>query len=317
MEASPGLTFVGIDVSKRYWDAHLLAGARQFHLDANEQGLKQLLAELPAPGSCLIVVEATGGLERPLAAGLVDAGHTVAVVNPRQARDFARSTGLLAKTDRIDARALASFAEKVRPRPLEKHPEKQGDLDALVTRRRQLVQVRSAERTRREQTTSQEVRKSIDHLLDVLRKELKSLDAAIAKLIEDHDDWRHKMELLKSVPGVGNVTSATLVAELPELGKLNRQEIVALAGLAPFNRDSGQFRGTRSIWGGRASVRCVLYMAALTARRSNPVIRAFAERLQKAGKKPKVVLTACMRKLLTILNTMLRTNTAWQPKNAL
>jgi transposase len=268
----------------------------------------------------VIVLEATGGFERPLAAELVDAGHATAIVNPRQVRDFARGIGVLAKNDRVDARVLATYAQHVRPRLLEKPSEKQLELNALVLRRRQLLKLQTAERNRSGQTTVKLPSKSIRHVLDLLRKEIKRHDVEIARLIADNDDWRSKSELLQTVPGVGPATSASLVAELPELGKLNRQQIAALVGLAPFSRDSGQSQGQRSIWGGRASVRHALYMAALTAGRWNPIIRAFAERLRQAGKRRKVVLTACMRKLLIILNTMLRNQTPWKtnvdPQNA-
>jgi transposase len=306
-------TFVGIDVSKRTWDVCLTPAGKRLKLPADERGIAQLLAALGQAGTCLVVMEATGGLERRLAATLVEAGHTVAVVNPRQVRDFARSIGRLAKTDRLDAQTIAWFAEKMRPRPLEKAPEKQAELDAFVARRRQLIALRTAERNRLEQSPSKAIRKSIQRMLDTLREELADIDAAIAQLIEDHDDWRTRAAVLDSVPGVGKVTSTTLVAELPELGKLNRQVIASLVGVAPLNCDSGQMRGTRAIWGGRARVRSALYMAALSARRHNPLIKRFADRLQAAGKKPKVVLVACMRKLLTILNTMVRTKTPWNP----
>jgi len=307
-------TFVGVDVSKRSWDVCLNPPGKRLKLRADESGIQQMLATLGPAGTCLVVMEATGGLERRLAGALVEAGHAVAVVNPRQVRDFARSMGRLAKTDRLDAETIAWFAERVRPRPLEKAPEKQAELDALVARRRQLIALRTAETNRLEQSEAKIISKSIRRVLDTLRDEIADIDAAIAQLIEDHDDWRKKADVLQSVPGVGQVTSATLMAELPELGKLNRQEIASLVGVAPLNRDSGQLRGTRSIWGGRATVRSALYMAVLSARRSNPLLKRFADRLQALGKKPKVVLIACMRKLLTILNTMVRNNTPWNPK---
>lgn len=312
MEGSNAIAcYVGIDVSKSKFDVCLLPDGlgREFAYD--DAGVAALRELLRGRGSCFVVLEATGGLERRLATELLDAGHPVAVVNPRQARDFARGLGVLAKNDRLDARGLALFAQHVQPRRLEKTSEKQQQLAELVTRRRQLLQLHTAELNRQQQASTKLAVKSIRQVLEVLVKQLAKIDAEIARLIEADDDWRHKSELLRSVPGVGPATSATLVAELPELGKLNRQQISALAGLAPFDRDSGQFRGRRAIWGGRASVRSMLYMAALTARRCNPTIRAFADRLRDAGKKTKVVLTACMRKLLVILNAMLKTNTAW------
>lgn len=308
---SSSRTYVGIDVSKNTWDVHLLSTNRSLSLNADESGLAQLRAELAVVDRCLVVLEATGGLERPLVADLLAAGHEVAVVNPRQVRDFARGLGCLAKSDRIDARVLALFAQMIQPRPLEKLPEKQAELDALVTRRRQVLQLQTMEKNRRGQATLNTTRKSIDRVLAVLCKQVADLDKAIAKLIESNDDWRAKAELIQSVPGVGKVTSATLVAELPELGKLNRQEIAALAGLAPYDDDSGKHRGRRSIRGGRASIRTILYMATLSAMRCNPWIRNYAARLQHHGKTFKVTITACMRKLLTLLNTLVRTQTSW------
>jgi transposase len=309
--SSAARVYVGIDVSKNHWDVHVLPADRAFSLSADETGLSRLRAELAAYGRCLVVLEATGGLERALVADLLDAGQEVAVVNPRQVRDFARGVGCLAKSDRMDARVLALFAHMVQPRPLDKLPEKQAELDALVTRRRQLLQLHTMEKNRRGQTSLAIPRKSIDRVLAVLQKQVADLDRAIAKLIESNDDWRAKAELLESVPGVGKITSATLVAELPELGKLNRQEIAALVGLAPYADDSGQHRGRRCIRGGRASVRTVLYIASLSAMRCNPWIRNCAARLRHHGKTFKVAITACMRKLLTMLNTLVRTKTPW------
>lgn len=305
--------FVGIDVAKRTWDLHVLPSGRSLSVKADDNGLRKLLEELAPLGRCLIVLESTGGYERRLAGELLAAGHDVATVNPRQVRDFARGLGRLAKTDRIDARTLAEFAEKARPRPAEKTPENQAELEALVTRRRQLVALRTAERNRRESTQVGLARKSIEHVLDLLRKEIDQLDDAIARLIKADDQWRRTAEIVQSTPGVGDVTVATLLADLPELGKLNRQEIASLVGLAPFNNDSGPRTGKRHISGGRAAVRNALYMAALTAVRCNPLLKAFAARLRQAGKPFKVVLTACMRKLLTILNTLVKQNVLWNP----
>jgi transposase len=283
---------------------------------ADENGLAQLRTELAALGQCLIVVEATGGLERHLVAELIDAGQLVSVVNPRQVREFARAWGRLAKTDRIDAQTLSMYAEKVQPRPTRKRPENEQELDSLVTRRRQLVGLRSMERTRQQQAYGKAAGHSIAKLLKVLDRQIAEIEQAIAKLIESDEDFRDKCALLQSVPGVGPGASATLIAELPELGRLNRQQIACLAGVAPFNHDSGQFRGQRHIRGGRGAVRKALYMAALAARRFNPRLRSFAERLAKAGKPFKVVMTACMRKLLTILNTMLHNATPWTTRVA-
>jgi len=310
-------SFVGIDVAKSSLDVCLLPEGRTVSLLYDQSGLKELHRQLPPSGTCLIVIEATGGYQRLLVADLVDAGHRVAVVNPRQVRDFARGLGILAKTDRIDASVIARFGQHVRPRTVAKTPEKQQELEQLVTRRRQLVELRTAETNRLETCSSRDVRKSIQHMVDRLNKDIEKIEKTILAFLESVDDWRGKVEILGSTPGVGLTTAASLLADLPELGQLNRQQISALVGLAPFNRDSGGFQGKRSIWGGRASVRSVLYMAALTARRCNPVIRAFADRLDAAGKPFKVVITACMRKLLTILNVMLKTNSPWNPNFAL
>jgi len=312
----PPSTVVGIDVAKKSFDVFVLSERTSCSLAYDEDGLEQLLRRLPAPAECLVVMEPTGGYERRLVAKLIEAGYQVAVVNARQVRDYAKSLGILAKTDRIDAKVIARFGEHARPRPLDKSRKNQDELDQLVARRRQLIDLRTRESNRLETTTSKLVRKSLKKMIGQLEKEIKQIAAEIANLIESDEQWSEKATLLKSVPGVGDVTAASLLAELPELGKLNRQEIAALVGLAPFNRDSGRFRGRRSIYGGRASVRKVLYMAAFVAKQFNPVIRAFAQRLEEAGKPFKVVVTACMRKLLVILNTMLKTNTFWNLKNA-
>jgi transposase len=307
--------FVGIDVAKHSFDVAVGPGEQIVSLSYDDEGLSQLWKRLEPLGTCAVVLEATGGLERRLAAELLEAGHKVAIVNPRQVRDFARGTGQLAKTDRLDALLLARFAQQVQPRTVEKTSEQQAELTALVVRRRQLKTMLVAEANRRDAAPTSSARHSIDKLLQWLRKEVQRIDLAIARLIAADDTWRGQAERLQSVPGVGPTTSATLVAELPELGRLNRREISALVGLAPYNHDSGKLRGKRSIWGGRANVRCALYMAALTARRCNPVIRAFADRLQQAGKPFKVILTACMRKLLIILNVLVKKNQSWSPNS--
>ncbi len=306
--------FIGIDVSKKSLDVAALPEGTVRTVSHTVQGRRELLAELPEPGTCLVVVEATGGYERLIVADLATAGHLVAVVNPRQVRDFAKGIGIFAKTDRIDAAVIAKFGQHVHPRPLAEVHEKQGELDQLVTRRRQLVDLRTAEKNRMGMAHSRPVRRSLQLVIDLLNKQIKRIEKAILALVESDDQWKGTARLLKSVPGVGDVTAATLIAEFPELGHLNRQQAAALAGLAPFNRDSGSFQGKRSIRGGRRSVRNVLYMAALSAKRYNPVIRTFAQRLETQGKLPKVILTACMRKLLVILNTMLKTNTQWNPQ---
>ena len=307
-------TFVGIDVAKKSLDVATLPPSTPRTFVHDPPGRQELLDSLPEPGTCLIVIEATGGYERLLVADLLDAGHLVAVVNPRQVRDFAKAFGILAKTDRIDAAVIAHFGKKVKPRPLAEVHEKQGELDQLVTRRRQLVALRTAEKNRFAMAHSKPVKRSLQQVINTLIKEIKRIEKEIFVLVESDDQWRGKADILSSVPGVGDVTAATLIAEFPELGQINRQQAAALAGLAPFNRDSGKFKGKRSISGGRRTVRTALYMAALSAKTYNPLIRKFADRLKAEGKLPKVILTACMRKLLVILNTMLKTNTLWNPR---
>jgi transposase len=311
-------TWIGIDVGKDSLDVAWGSGDKSHRLSAanSSAGLTSLVRQVPPPTEARVVVEATGGYERALVTALVESGYRVAVVNPRHVRDFAKALGILAKTDRIDALVLARFGHQVQPRVLEEDPAERAELVQLVTRRRQLIDLRTMELNRQQQTTVRPARKSIEHILKLLAKEIDQLEAEIARLLQSDDDWRAKIELLSTTPGVAKVTSATLVAEVPELGRLNRQAIAALVGVAPFNDDSGRHRGTRRVKGGRASVRRVLYMATLSARRCNPVIRAFGERLATQGKKPKVIITACMRKLLVILNTMLKNNTPWRDLHA-
>jgi len=312
------VTWIGVDVAKDSLDvAWGSAHEPQRSSVANSRsGLTSLVNQLPPPAGARVVVEATGGYERALVTALVEAGYCVAVVNPRHVRDFAKALGILAKTDRIDAVVLARFGHQVQPRVLEEDPAERAELVQLVARRRQLIDLRTMESNRLQQTSVRAAQKSIQHVLKLLGKEVDQLEAEIARLLQSDDDWRTKIELLSTTPGVAKVTSATLVAEVPELGRLNRQAIAALVGLAPFNNDSGRHRGSRRVAGGRASVRHVLYMAALSARRCNPVIRAFSERLAAQGKKPKVIITACMRKLLVILNTILKNNTPWKNLHA-
>ena len=307
-------TFVGIDVAKKSLDVATLPPSTPRTFVHDPPGRQELLDSLPEPKTCLIVIEATGGYERLLVADLLDAGHLVAVVNPRQVRDFAKAFGILAKTDRIDAAVIAHFGKQVEPRPLAEVHEKQGELDQLVTRRRQLVALRTAEKNRFAMAHSKPVKRSLQQVINTLNKEIKRIEKEISVLVESDDQWQGKADILSSVPGVGDITTATLIAEFPELGQINRQQAAALAGLAPFNRDSGKFKGKRTISGGRRTVRTALYMAALSAKTHNPLIRKFAERLEAEGKLPKVILTACMRKLLVILNTMLKTNTLWDPR---
>jgi transposase len=306
-------SFVGIDIAKRTLDVHVLPERTSLKQQNDSKGRGQLREKLPPPGECLIVVEATGGYERALVAELIDAGYQVAVVNPRQARDFAKACGIVAKTDRIDAAVLARFGQAVELRTQTKIPEKLLELQDLVARRRQLVELRTTEMNRRENVASKFVKKSLQESVDAINKQIRRFEKRIAALVQSDDDWKQTAEIVQRAPGIGPGTSATLIAEVPELGQLSRRKISALVGLAPFNRDSGEFRGRRAIRGGRSSVRCSLYMATLSARRSNPVIRAFSDRLKALGKKPKVIIIACMRKLLVILNTMVKNKTHWNP----
>lgn len=306
--------FVGIDVAKESLDVATLPATTPHTFSCDTKGHRELLDSLPKPKTCFVVVEATGGYERSLVAELLDAEHLVAVVNPRQVRDFAKALGILAKTDRLDAAVIARFGQQAQPRPLAQVHEKQDELDQLVTRRRQLVDLRTAEKNRQGMARSRQVKRSLQQVIETLNKEIERIEKEILTLVESDSRWKEKSDIMNSVPGVGQVTIATLIAEFPELGQLNRQQAAALAGLAPFNRDSGQHRGKRAIFGGRRTVRCALYMAVLSARRYNPVIRKFADRLKEEGKPPKVILTACMRKLLVILNTMVKNNTPWNPQ---
>ncbi len=304
--------FIGIDIAKAKFDVALGIQGDVLQFKNDTSGHAELRQHLPKPGTCLIVMEATGGYEKSLAVDLVDQGHVVAVVNPRQVRDFAKAMNILAKTDKIDARVIARFGQVVRPRSIAIANKKQDELDQLVTRRRQLIATRTAEKNRQGQTTSKVVRKSIQRSLDALNKDIRRIDVEIAKLVDSDDDWKSRLELLKSTPGVGDVLATTLVAELPELGTLNRNQISALVGVVPFNRDSGTLRGKRSIFGGRSAVRSALYMAALSAQKWNPAIKRFAKRLKSQAKPTKVVLVACMRKILITLNTMVKTNSKWE-----
>ena len=303
--------FVGIDVSKASLDVAVRPTGEAWTTTSDEAGVSALVKRLEVLVPTLIVMEATGGLEVPLVSALAAAGLPVVVVNPRQVRHFAKATGRLAKTDAIDAEVLARFAEAVRPevRPI-KDPQTQA-LAALITRRRQLVDMLAAEKNRLHGAPVR-VRKDLQRHIIWLEKRLKEVDNDLDETIKVSSVWRAKETLLLSTPGVGPVLTNTLIALLPELGQLSRRQIAALAGVAPFNHDSAKFRGRRRVWGGRSELRSVLYMSTLTATRCNPVIRAFYQRLIQAGKAPKVALTACMRKLLIILNTMLKNRTTWQ-----
>lgn len=308
--------YVGIDVSKARLDVAVIPSGESWSEPNDEKGVRGLVSRLRQLGPRLVLLEATGGLESLLAAELGAAGAPVAVVNPRQVRDFARATGRLAKTDAIDAVVIARFGEAVKPeaRPLKE--ARVSELTALVSRRRQLVDMLVAEKNRLLSAPGN-VRKDIQAHIKWLEKRIGEAEGKISKAVKESPIWREDDELLRSVPGVGKVLSMTLLANVPELGELSRRQIAALVGVAPFNRDSGLFRGRRSIWGGRAAVRSVLYMGVVAAIRRNPVIRRFHRRLRDAGKPPKVALTACMRKLLVILNTMMKTRKKWEPHYAI
>lgn len=311
--------FVGIDVAKAELVVSVLPGAERFTVENDEAGVRALVQRIAASRPQLIVLEATGGYELLAVAALAAAALPVVVVNPRQVRDFAKATGQLAKTDRIDADILARFADVVRPEVRLIPDAAAHELDALLTRRRQLLEMLQAERNRVGQvfgTGKKQVRKSLKAHITFLERELRSTDTDLGEMVRQSPVWRERDELLRSVPGVGPVLSRTLLADLPELGRLSRRAIAKLVGVAPLSRDSGTMRGRRFVQGGRAAVRGVLYMAALVATRRNTVIREFYLRLVEAGKPKKLALVACMRKLLTILNTMVRTNTTWSVKAA-
>lgn len=305
--------FVGIDVSKSHLDICVRPQQRRGRVTNDEAGFQELVTWLGDPAGTLIVLEATGGYQMPAVAALATAGFDVVVANPRQVRDHARSRGRLAKTDQLDAEAIADFAECNRPlvRPL---PDAQTQLlQGLMARRRQVLAMRTREKNSLQQAP-EPLKKSIAQHIAYLSKQLQKLDRDLDDQIRGSDLWREKDQLLRSVPGVGEVTSRTLLAALPELGQVNDKQIAALVGVAPLNRDSGKSTGPRTIWGGRAAVRTALYMAIVAAITHNPVIRAYYQRLKQAGKPTKVAMVACMRKLLVILNTMLKERQPWQPR---
>ena len=313
------LSYVGVDVAKRTLELALGPDAKSCTVENDRPGIQKILQKLPAPGTCVVVLEPSGGFERLVIGELLQAGHLVALVNPRNVRDFAKGIGIFAKTDAIDSRVLARFGEVVKPRCLTLPDGPQAELQQLVERRRQLIDLRTAESNRLQQAPTKATQKSIQAVLNTLEKQVSSIEKQIKEIIRKHDDWQHKVDLMTSVPGIGQVTATTLLADLPELGQLNRQEIAALVGVAPFCDDSGESVGTRSIRGGRQDVRDTLYMAALSATRCNEHIQTFAQRLRisnahRSGKPAKVILTACMRKLLVILNTMLKNDTPWTVK---
>jgi transposase len=305
--------FVGIDVSKARLDVDLAPKSSRFSVDNSDEGMHSLVERLKSLKPKLVVLEATGGFETIAVAALAEAGLPVVVVNPRKVRDFAKSAGYLAKTDRLDAKALAEFAMAIKPKIREIPDAAAIELKALSARRRQLVEMAVAEKNRLG-TAASGVRPNIQAHIAWLKTELKKLDDDLSAFIKDSPLYQEKDKVLRSAPGIGAVISTTLLVDLPELGTLNRKRVSALVGVAPFNRDSGKFRGKRSVWGGRAPVRSALYMGTLCAVRHNPVIKDFYNRLRDAGKPAKVALVACMRKLLTILNSMIKHQRVWQTK---
>lgn len=307
----PTSLFVGIDVSKDRLDTALRPSDERWATPNDARGITTLCRRLQTLAPALIILEATGGLELPLVGVLAAAGLPVVVINPRQVRDFAKATGQLAKTDTLDAAILAQFAEAVRPAPRPLPDAATQALHALLTRRRQLLDMRTAEQNRLG-SAPQSVRQEIRAHLAWLDRRLASLDDELGRTIWESPVWREQEQLLQSTPGVGPVLARTLLASVPELGTLSRKQIAALIGVAPLNRDSGRRRGRRRVWGGRASVRAVLYMATVAASRCNPVIQAFYARLLAGGKAKKVALTACMHKLLIILNAMVKHQTPWR-----
>lgn len=311
MEPAEPSTFVGIDVSKSKLDVAVRPQAEQWQVANQEEAIPELVTRLRTLQPKLIVLEATGGLEIPAVTALAAERLPVVVVNPRQVRDFAKAVGRLAKTDRLDADCLAHYGETIQPpyRPLPEAAVRQ--LEALLSRRRQLVEMQTMEKNRLS-TALPVLRPAIEKHIAWLEEELLALEGELNQQLRQNTVWQEKDRLLQSVPGVGRILSLTLLAQVPELGSLNRKQVAALIGVAPFNRDSGKLRGVRTAWGGRAEVRTVLYMSTLVATRCNPVIQAFYQRLVQAGKPKKVALTACMRKLIPILNALLRQKTSWR-----
>jgi len=314
MSKKKSKSFIGIDVSKQELEVAAHESDYQFRCPNKASAFGALIAELVSLRPALIVLEATGGLEIPVVRALHAAGLPVVVVNPRQVRDFAKALGQLAKTDRLDARVLAHFAAAIKPplRPIKSKEEQ--ELDSLTGRRAQLIEMLTDEKNRRASAASDTVRDKIKEHIDWLEEGIAELDKQLKALLQSSAPWQAKDKILQSVPGIGPVTSFSVIADLPELGTLNRQKISKLVGVAPLNCDSGQQRGTRHIYGGRAQVRRALYMATLTALRWNPVIKEFYERLCANQKPFKVAITACMHKLLNIINVMVRDSTTWKSK---
>jgi transposase len=297
--------FVGIDVAKEKLDIAVLGETKASQVTNDEKGIAKLTEEMERLAPELIVVEATGGYQRAVVFGMYEAGLPVAVVNPARVRQYARACGLLAKTDKLDAFNLAEFGKQVKPRRFEAKSESGRYVSALLVRRRQLEEMLKAEKSRL-RTVHADMRSSLERMIEVLKEEIRRLERDLARFMKEHEEWREQEQNLCSAKGVGRVTAATLLAELPELGKLDRKKIAALVGLAPMNSDSGKKRGYRKTKGGRIEVRSVLYMSTLVATRYNPLIKAQYQELLRRGKVKKVALTACMRKFLTILNAMMR-----------
>jgi transposase len=313
MEQPPAApSFVGIDVSKDRLDVHVRPSGQAFAVARTGEGLDQLAGHLCALGPALVVLEATGGFEVTVAAALAGAGLPLAVVNPRQIRAFARATGRLAKTDALDAQVIALFAERIRPEPRPVADEDSRLLAELVARRRQVVEMIGMESNRKRQARSPQVLRGLDRTLAALQAALSELDREIDNTVRGSPAWRAAEDLLTSVPGIGDITARTLIADLPELGRLDRRRIAALVGVAPVNRDSGSLRGHKAIAGGRTGVRKVLYMATLSAIRWNPIIKDHYRQLVERGRPKKVALIACLRRLLGILNAIVRTASPWQ-----
>ncbi len=305
--------YVGIDVSKAALDVAFGSDGDVVRVANDENGIGELVGQVVKAGPALVVLEATGGYEYLVAAALAGKEVPVAVVNPRQVRDFAKATGVLAKTDKIDARILARFAEAIRPKPRPLPTPEAKALNELLSRRRQIVDMLTMEKNRLSIAATERMKRSLKTHIDWLEEALRGADDDIDKAVRASPAWQEQEDLLRSVPGIGPVSARTLLAELPELGTLNRKKIAALVGVAPLNRDSGEVEGSRTCWGGRASIRQVLYMAAKTAVRWNPTIRNTYKGLRERGKKPKVALVACIRKLLTILTAMVRDRRRWSP----
>ena len=303
--------FVGIDVSKERLDVAVWPTGEIWSVTQSADDIAALAGRIREIDPVSVVLEATGGMEMPIALELTASGMQVAIINPRHARNFAKATGKLAKTDAIDAAVLAQFAQAIRPEARPLPDAETRELKAVLVRRRQIVVMLNAEKNRLPKAHVPKVRASIRRTIAMLNKQLKTIDADLDRMIRSSPLWRAKDDLLQSVPGVGRVLALTIITELPELGRLNRKQIAALVGVAPLNRDSGTFRGTRRIWGGRAAVRTCLYMAALSAAHHNPEIRKCYQRLVAKGKPKKVALTACMRKLLVTLNVMARDHRSW------